>query len=184
LRQSLATEAAAPSHCPWLAYVPVDVSIPLLLRAGAAGRGALDEAARRAGTGQATVVPVCADFEDGPLSFVQTLPTTLRPPEHGLRLVMMLGNVFGNLRDEGRFVRYKLQELVRPGDLAWLEVGLRMDRDADDPLYEMTGEDPDATAASTNRRLLLEGPFRRWECALGRHPSDLTVRVWLRHDDD
>jgi hypothetical protein len=40
------------------------------------------------------------------------------------------------------------------------------------------------TAAEANRRLLLEGPYRRWEAATGRSPADLDLRVWLRQDDD
>jgi hypothetical protein len=40
------------------------------------------------------------------------------------------------------------------------------------------------TAAEANRRLLLEGPYRRWEAATGRPPASLEVKVWLRQDDD
>ena len=40
------------------------------------------------------------------------------------------------------------------------------------------------TAAEANRRLLLEGPYRRWEVATGRSPGDLDMRIWVREDDD
>lgn len=72
---------------PWLAYAPVDVSIPLLLRASAAPR------ARDEGRPPLDVLAFCADFEEGPLEFASRLPTTTE--SDGLRLVLMLGNVFG-----------------------------------------------------------------------------------------
>jgi hypothetical protein len=31
---------------------------------------------------------------------------------------------------------------------------------------------------------LLEGPFRRWEAAIGRPPTEIETRVWVREDDD
>lgn len=161
---------------PWLAYAPVDVSIPLLLRASAAPR------ARDEGRPPLDVLAFCADFEEGPLEFATRLPTTTE--SDGLRLVLMLGNVFGNLRSEEQFVRRKLFTLVRPGDLVWLEVGLRPERIADDPLFRATEPDREETSAETMRRLLLEGPYRRWEAASGRPPSTIEMRITLREDDD
>ena len=79
----------------------------------------------------------------------------------------------------------RLSKMLRPNDLLWLEVALRLERVEDDPLFRMTlparGE---LTAPEANRRLLLEGPYRRWESAHGRRPSDMHTRVWVREDDD
>jgi hypothetical protein len=145
----LALEAETDRRLAWLTYAPVDVSIPLLLQAARVTR---DLFARGDAPGRA-VLPFCADFEEGRLGFVRRLPTQTRGADEGLRLVVMLGNVFGNLRDEEEFVRQKPWALTRPGDLVWLEVGLR----------SMTRPDQAQTAAEASRRLLLEGPYRRWE---------------------
>ena len=40
------------------------------------------------------------------------------------------------------------------------------------------------TATETNRRLLLEGPYRRFEAAMGRPPSTLNMRIWTRENDE
>ena len=40
------------------------------------------------------------------------------------------------------------------------------------------------TAPEANRRLLLEGPYRRWEAAQGRRPSAMHTRVWVRENDE
>ena len=40
------------------------------------------------------VLPFCADFEEGELAFAQRLPTA---ENDGVRLVLLLGNVFGNV---------------------------------------------------------------------------------------
>lgn len=162
----------------WLSYLPVDVSISLLLRAARAARQEL------AAVEHATVLPICADFEAGRLSFVTRLPTARHPDEDALRLVLVLGNVFGNLRDEEAFVRTKLDALVRTGDLVWVEVANRLEKIESDPLWRLTTQDREITAAETNRRVLLEGPYRRWEAALGRPQRDLDIRVWLREDDE
>ena len=97
---------------------------------------------------------------------------------------MILGNTFGNLRDEEQFVRHKLSALLRPEDAVWIEVALKPDRIETDPLFRLTREDNVETAADTSRRILLEGPYRRWEVALGRRPSEVGVKVWVRQDDD
>lgn len=174
--------AAAGPAFSWLALVPVDVSIPLLLRAATRGAAALDGQLEPAGSWRYSVLPVCADFEEGPLRFVDQLRTG-RADSDGLRLVLMLGNVFGNLRDEDRFLRQRLWTLARPGDFVWLEVGIRLEPITLDPLYRMTDPTSADTAADGSRRLLLEGPVRRWEAVMGGRQSALDVRVWLRQDD-
>lgn len=154
----------------WLSVALVDVSIPLVLKGAKACR-AEDKSA--------SVLPFCADFEEGKLTFLHRL----RPD--GVRVVLMLGNVFGNVRDEEVLVKERLARLLRPGDFLWLEVATRAERLEDDPLYAMTkNPEGELTAPEANRRLLLEGPFRRWEAATGRRPSDIFTRVWLREDDE
>lgn len=168
----------------WVRYAPVDVSIPLLLQAADAARRVFVEAPRVAPT-SLQVKAYCADFEEGPLRFVSHLPSAVNGDQPSLRLVLMLGNTFGNMRDEEGFVRQKLRGLLRRGDLVWLEIGLRMEPIEADPLFRMTtGARDEEGAAEANRRLLLEGPYRRWESALGRKPAELDLRVWLREDDD
>lgn len=168
----------------WMAFVPVDVSVSLLLSATTESRRLLTEAAARGARSNYQVKAFCADFEEGKLHFIDRLPTSMQPEQPGLRLVLMLGNIFGNLRDEEVFVQQRLKRLVRPGDLAWIEVGLRLDPIDNDPLFRMTQPQREETANEANRRLLLEGPYRRWEAATGRAPAALDVRVWLREDDD
>ena len=179
LEQVLELEAGDGLSLPFLSVALCDVSIALLLRAATDTRRCV-----LAAGSHANVMPFCSDFEEGPLAFVHRLPTDRAPAEEGLRLVLILGNVLGNLRDEGMFVRQKLLEIVRPGDLVWLEVGIRPDRIQADPLFTLTLPDREETAAEANRRLLLEGPFRRWEAARGRKPSQLEMRVWVREDDE
>lgn len=162
----------------WQSHALVDVSISLLLRAATAGYRAV----HRQELGHVHVLPFCSDFEEGSLGFLRRLPTA--NGSEGLRLVLVLGNVFGNLRDEETFVRQKLSRLVRPGDLVWLEVGLRPSNLRDDPLFRLTEVDREETAGEAHRRLLLEGPYRRWEAGLGRTPTSLEMRVWIREDDD
>lgn len=174
--------ASARQRLDWLGYAPVDVSIALLLNAAASGRAAL--LAKEADAGSRSVMAFCADFEDGPLHFARRLRTALPTSADGLRLVVVLGNVLGNLRDEESFVRQKLDVLCRPGDLCWFEVGLRPDRIEDDPLFALTQSGRAETAGDANRRLLLEGPYRRWAAATGRGAPSLDSRVWLREDDD
>lgn len=182
LRKLLSAETDSDRRLSWLYFAPVDVSIPLLL---GAGRGAtqLLGRAENARRGTYQVKSFCADFEEGPLTFLKRLPSARRP-DAGVRLVLMLGNTFGNLRDEEHFVHQKLWSVTRPGDLLWLEVGLRMEPVSKDPLYRMIDPKRELTAAEANRRLLLEGPYRRWEAATGRRSSALNMRIWPREDDD
>lgn len=183
-RRLLRAEKEARLHLAWITYAPVDVSIPLVLEAARAGREVLldqpgEDAVTRA------VLPFCADFEEGPLDFTRRLRTALEATSDGLRLVLILGNVLGNLRDEEMFVRQKLSRVVRPGDMLWIEVGLRPDSIEADPLYGLTiKSDREETAAEASRRLLLEGPYRRWAAATGRGSPNLDSRVWVREDDD
>ena len=183
LQSLLAAEKEARQRTAWITYAPVDVSIALLLAAGKSARRvllgeAVDDAVSR------SVLPFCADFEEGPLAFARRLPTSLPGTTEGLRLVMILGNVLANLRDEEMFVRQKLSRIIRPGDLLWIEVGLRLDKMEEDPLYTLTRPEREETAAEANRRLLLEGPYRRWAAATGRASPNLDSRVWVREDDD
>lgn len=172
-------EERVQQRLPWLAAALVDVSVPLLLRGAKDCRALLAQRSR-----EGAVLPFCADFEEGELTFLRRLPTS--EAQGGVRLVTMLGNVFGNVRDEEALMRERIERVVRPGDFLWLEVAVRLERLQDDPLWRMTEakDDGPLTAAEANRRLLLEGPFRRWEAALGRRPSELSTRVWVREDDD
>ncbi|HLU66776.1 MAG TPA: L-histidine N(alpha)-methyltransferase, partial [Kofleriaceae bacterium] len=184
LLRRLSAKADSRQRPAWITFAPVDVSIALLLDASKAAREALLADAGEFAASHA-VLPFCADFEEGPLEFVRRLRTSVPTSADGLRLVLILGNVFGNLRDEERFVRQKLERLVRPGDLLWIEVGLRPNNLEDEPLYALTiRTDREETAAEANRRLLLEGPYRRWAAATGRASPNLDSRVWVREDDD
>lgn len=183
LQSLLAAEKEARQRAAWITYAPVEVSIALLLAAGKSARRvllgeAVDDAVSR------SVLPFCADFEEGPLGFVRRLRSAQPGAAEGLRLVVILGNVLANLRDEEQFVRQKLSRLVRPGDFLWIEVALRLDPIESDPLYTMTRPDHEETAAEANRRLLVEGPYRRWAAAGGRASPNLELRVWMREDDD
>jgi hypothetical protein len=166
----------------WLGFAPVDVSIALLLTAADAGRKVFDDHDDRAS--RRSVLPFCADFEEGNLIFAERLRTSKPVGEDGLRLIVILGNVLGNLRNEERFVREKLHKLARPGDLVWIEVGLRPEPLDRDPLFALTETDRAETASEANRRLLLEGPYRRWAAAIGRPTPNLSMRVWVREDDE
>jgi len=176
----LDADERAGSPLPWLSFAPVDVSIPLLITAADASHRAF----ARASTSRRrfSVTPFCADFEEGRLQFRHRLRTAHRA--EGLRLIVILGNVFGNLRDEELFVRRQLAELARPGDLVWLEVGLRPDDLDGDPLFAMTRPDYRETPAAANRRLLLEGPYRRWLAAIGGTIADIDLRISLREADE
>jgi uncharacterized SAM-dependent methyltransferase len=180
LNRILDLEKEKNQSLPWFSLCLADVSIALLTRAAHDARKTLSNR----GASHGSVLAACADFEEGPLSFLGRMPTTRLPAEDGLRLVLILGNVFGNVRDEETFLREKVYQLVRPGDLLWIEVGLRPDRIEADPLFRLTDTEREETAAEANRRLLLEGPYRRWEAARGRKPSDLEMRVIVREDDD
>jgi Histidine-specific methyltransferase, SAM-dependent len=184
LERLLAAEKEARQRTSWITYAPVDVSIALLMSAGKSARRALLGDLTSEEAVSHSVLPFCADFEEGPLAFTRRLRTSLQGATDGLRLVVILGNVLGNLRDEELFVRQKLSRLVRPGDLLWIEVGLRPDNLENDPLYALTRPERAETAAEANRRLLLEGPYRRWAAATGRGSPSLDSRVWVREDDD
>ena len=166
----------------WLSLMPVDVSVALVLAAARTGRMALEDPGEA--PSHRTVLPVLADFEEGKCAFVNRLRTSKPNDAEGVRLVLLLGNVFGNVRDEAFFVRQKLKSIVRPGDLLWLEVGLRAKTPEDDPLYVLTNSERRETAAEANRRILLEGPYRRWAVATGRAVPKLELRVWAREDDE
>lgn len=183
LRKLIEAEASSDQKLSWLCFAPVDVSIPLLLTAASSSRR-LMQTANKTGAGVYTTLPFCADFEEGKLTFIERLPTTMRGSQAGVRLVMMVGNTFGNLRDEETFVRHKLWQITRPGDLVWLEVGLRAEPLENDPLYRLTLPDREESSAEANRRLLLEGPYRRWEAATGRLRATMKTRIWIREDDD
>jgi hypothetical protein len=184
LRRLQAAEKEARQRTAWITYAPVDVSIALLLAAAKSARRELLASAGQEEAVSHSVLPFCADFEEGPLDFCRRLRTALPGAGDGLRLVVILGNVLANLRDEEQFVRQKLTRLVRPGDLLWLEVALRLDSIEADPLYAMTRPAHEETAAEANRRLLVEGPYRRWAAATGRGSPNLDSRVWVREDDD
>lgn len=106
---------------------------------------------------------LCADFESGHLQFARN--HWLRQPEGApaaVRLVMMLGNVFGNLIDEQTFVSRLITKLLRPGDLLWIEVGTAAADPKEDPAEARLRDYPvkalDATRG-LNRLMLL--PFLR-----------------------
>jgi hypothetical protein len=168
---------------PWLTFAPVDVSIPLVLSAEAGARRTLDARTRPAADAVG-VLAFCADFEEGSLGFLQRLPTSKTAAGQGVRLVTLLGNTFGNLRDEESFVRQKLWAIARPKDFVWLEVGVKPPQIESDPLFPLTQPNRAETSGEANRRILLEGPYRRYEAAMGRRPVDTEMRVWIRSDDE
>jgi uncharacterized SAM-dependent methyltransferase len=176
----LAHAARAPGLA-WIACALVDVSIPLLLTGARSCRAALAEAGDRG-----AVMPFCGDFEEGALSFVSRLPSSERDRTLGVRVVCMLGNVFGNVRDEQILLEEKLSKIVRAGDFLWLEVALRLDKIENDPVFRMTLAEAEASpsAAETARRLLLEGPYRRFEAASRRKHSEVRTRVFVRDGDE
>ncbi len=184
LRSLLAAERRSGRSLAWVAYAPVDVSIPLLVAAARAARRLLAEE-KIDRVRHWSVLPFCADFEEGSLAFQRRLRTASPAfAEEGVRLCAVLGNVFGNVRDEEAFVRRRLSALIRPGDLGWIEVGVRPEDIADDPLFHMTRPGHQDSAGEANRRLLLEGPYRRWASATGRPAPKIELRVSLREGDD
>jgi hypothetical protein len=161
----------------WLTYMPVDLSMPLLLRAA---RRALSEPNlwRSRVSGMRTVVPICADFEYGRLDFVSRLPSEQRTDGH--RLVLVLGNILGNVQSEDTFIRRTIHKLTRPGDLVWIEVARRLDPIESDPVFPMTVQKNERTAEQSTRTALLEMPYRVWEVSQGRLPREVTLRVTLQ----
>lgn len=182
LANVLAVDEKLGGRLPWLCFAPVDVSIPLLLTAARTGHNAFARAP--VASRRLRVAPFCSDFEEGRLGFRHRLRTAHGAGSEGLRLVVILGNVFGNLRDEELFVRRQLAELCRPGDMVWLEVGLRPDDLDADPLYALTRPDYQETPTAANRRLLLEGPYRRAANAMGAAPAEIDLRISLREADE
>lgn len=179
LQEILKASESQGRFLPWLTFALIEVSIPLLLTASRSAFAARSESQFES----VSILPVVADFEEGDLGFLERLPTA-QSRGQGLRLVLILGNVFGNVRHEGRFLSQKVAQMVRPGDLLWVEVGLRPSRIEDDPVYAMTLPQAEPTAAYTNRISLIEGPYRRWAASLGRAPTDIETRIWIREDDD
>ncbi len=171
------------SRARYLSYVPVDVSIALLLKAAGAARDLFAKSNGSLSRARLSVLPVCSDFEEGNLAFASRLRNDSDNLADEKRLVLFLGNVLGNVRDEEMFVKQNLSRLVRPGDALWIEVGLRAPRPEDDPLFELTKPDREETAGQANRRLLLEGPYRRYLVASGRAAGDLDLRIRVREKD-
>ena len=82
-------------------YVPVDVSIPLLLGCARGAKRVIVERADAARRPFYAVNPVCADFEEGPLAFAERLRTRA---SDGLRLVVVsLNNLFDQPAAERNF---------------------------------------------------------------------------------
>lgn len=167
----------------FLSYVPVDVSIALLLKAAGAARDLIAENPAGLSRARMSVLPVCADFEEGSLAFASRMRGGEKATDDERRLVLFLGNVLGNVRDEEMFVKQRLRKLMRPGDALWVEVGLRAVRPEEDPLFGLTVPGREETAGEANRRLLLEGPYRRYLVASGRTAGDLDLRIRVREGD-
>jgi hypothetical protein len=124
------------------------------------------------------MIPLCADFEYGRLDFVSRLAGDQRAD--GRRIVLVLGNILGNVRDEESFIRRTLHRLTRPGDLIWIEVARKLDPIEADPVYPMTVSKSERTAEESTRATLLEMPYRVWEVSQGRLPRDVNLRVTLQ----
>lgn len=167
-----------PHRPSWTALALVDVSIPLLMRAARTCRSLVFDVFGEEGV---AVLPCCADFEEGELNFLQRLPRA-RSQAEAKRVVLLFGNVLGSVRDEERFVTQKLERMLKPGDYVWVEVNQRLENPADDPMHALVS-DAEPTAASAHRRLVLEGPYRRFEAAGRRRPSNIRTRISLREGD-
>jgi hypothetical protein len=183
LRKLMHTLSDNRSKAGFLSYVPVDVSIALLLKAAGAARDLISENPAGLSRARLSVLPVCADFEEGSLAFASRLRGSDETNHDERRLVLFLGNVLGNVRDEEMFVKQRLGKLMRPGDALWVEVGLRATRPEEDPLFGLTVPGREETAGEANRRLLLEGPYRRYLVASGRAAGDLDLRIRVREGD-
>ncbi|MEO0812364.1 MAG: L-histidine N(alpha)-methyltransferase [Myxococcota bacterium] len=162
----------------WTALALVDVSIPLLMRAARTARAIVFE---KFGEEGVAVLPCCADFEEGELNFLERLPRA-RTRAEAKRIVLIFGNVLGSVRDEERFISEKLERMIEPGDYVWLEVNRRLESERDDPMHALMADD-EQTANSAHRRLVLEGPYRRFEAAGHRRPANIRTRISLRKDD-
>ncbi|MCA9688186.1 MAG: L-histidine N(alpha)-methyltransferase [Myxococcales bacterium] len=146
----------------WLTYTPVDVSIPLLRLASEKARNLIRDRLPAERWPHFLVRPSCSDFEDGRIGFASHLS------EHDgdRRVVLFLGGTFGNLKSEAAFVDRSLGPLLRPGDVLWLEVGVRQARIEDDGLYALA-TDQIGDTLETVRRSLVEGPHRRFRASVG-----------------
>jgi hypothetical protein len=154
----------------WLTYTPVDVSIPLLRLASENARTLIRDRVEAERWPHFLVRPSCSDFEDGNIGFSSHLSET----DEDRRLVLFLGGTFGNLKSETAFVERTLGRLLRPGDLAWLEVGVRQPNIEDDSLFAVASGLGDTQ--ETVRRALVEGPHRRFRASVGS-PLDSNMRI-------
>jgi len=131
----------------------VDSSLPLLTDAAQAIR---EEFPRT------DLTALCTDFEHGRVQLTRT-------PVHGAgdaprrtRLVMMFGNIFGNLADEGSFLQHQLPDLLQKGDLLWIEVATATDSVEADPSKTRADRYPvDIGSTSEGRDRLLVLPYLR-----------------------
>src|SRR5690606_1753234 len=155
----------------WLTYTPVDVSIPLLRLASEHARNLIRDRVEDERWPHFLVRPSCSDFEDGNLGFAGHLSNS----EEDRRLLLFLGGTFGNLKSEAAFVERALGRLLRPGDLLWLEVGVRQPRIEDDGLYALAKGGLGDTQ-ETVRRALVEGPHRRFRASVGA-PLDSKMQI-------
>lgn len=158
-----------------LTYVPVDISIPLLLKAQRKALPLLAQATGERGARHHRLRAFCADFEDGDLRFLNRLPSAEN--KDVARLITMFGS-FQNLFDEEAFVRDKLSTIARRGDLVWLEVTHRITPIEKDRYYALTKQE--RPQLDNTLRLLLEGPYGRLEAAKGRTANAVDIRVSLR----
>ena len=160
----------------WLTYTPVDVSIPLLRHSSEKARNLIRDRVARERWPHFLVRPSCSDFEDGNVGFA----SHLSEDGEDRRIVLFLGGTFGNLKSETAFVEHTLEQLMRPGDLLWLEVGARQSSIQDDPLYALSeAADAEPDTQETVRRALVEGPHRRF-CASVGAPFSTNMRIIAR----
>lgn len=145
----------------WLTYTPVDASIPMLRIASEQARNLFRDTLPRERWPQFLVRPACSDFEDGKIGFSHHLSD--HPSDR--RIALFLGGTFGNLKSETAFIERSLARLLRPGDVLWLEVGVRKARIEDDGLFALSTEVGDTQ--ETVRRSLVEGPHRRFFASVG-----------------
>ncbi|KIG14702.1 hypothetical protein DB30_06428 [Enhygromyxa salina] len=160
----LLIDHSGPNHrlIDWLTYTPVDVSIPLLRLASEKARNLIRDKVESERWPHFLVRPSCSDFEDGNIGFAGHLSEA----DDDRRLVLFLGGTFGNLKSETVFVERTLSRVLRPGDLLWLEVGVRQTRIEDDALYALAKGGLGDTQ-ETVRRALVEGPHRRFRASVG-----------------
>jgi hypothetical protein len=167
----LLIEHSGPNHrlIDWLTYTPVDVSIPLLRLASENARNLIRDRVEAERWPHFLVRPSCSDFEEGNIGFASHLSEA----QEDRRLLLFLGGTFGNLKSETAFIERTLGRLLRPGDLLWLEVGVRQPRIEDDSLHALAKGGLGDTQ-ETVRRALVEGPHRRFRASVG---SQLTSNM-------